>query len=319
MNTPELRVALEAIFLRPVAALRRERSPYSSSFPIEELEVTFHNGETVTMIFKNLGRDAMLESARTVRPDFLYAPEREIEVYRSLLSSIDLGAPKLYGATVMPALAHYGLFLEKVSGQELCEIGEFDIWLNVARWLAQFHRSFDLEAARTTAPLLVEYDAAYCWRWLHRAHEAAGSVLDRIAGRYDRVVDILLKAPQAFIHGEFYASNILVQGKGSAIRVCPVDWEMAAIGPALLDVAALASGKWSRDERLRLLQAYHSIPSSRLQSNEAVTAFDCCQLQVALQWVGWSRTWTPSPPHAHDWLTEVLRISASESLAPLFV
>ena len=33
-----------------------------------------------------------------------------------------------------------------------------------------------------------------------------------------------------FIHGEFYASNVLVNITGGKLRVCPVDWELAGWG-----------------------------------------------------------------------------------------
>jgi hypothetical protein len=318
MNSPELHAAIEAAFLQPVKSMSRTFSPYSSSFTIEELEITFANGETTTMIFKNLASDAMLDASRLVKPSFLYTPEREIQVYRSLLSTQDLGTPKMYGASVDCTMGRYWLLLEKVPAPLLSEIGDFETWLQVARWAARFHSAFDPVAARAAVPALLEYDASYYWRWLERARRSAGSILNRIVGRYDRVVDTLLESPRTLVHGEFYASNILVGKQGSEMRVCPVDWEMAGIGPSLLDVAAVASGKWSRAEQLRILEAYHSALPQPLRSGDLMMAFDCCQLHTALQWLGWSETWSPPQSHAHDWLAEALRISTEESLAPLF-
>jgi hypothetical protein len=293
-------------------------SPYSSSFAIEELSIEFDDGNTVTAIFKNLSTDAMLEDARRAKPDFVYSPEREIQVYRSLLPLLDTGAAKMYGATVEPWLKRYWLFLEKVSAPQLYEIGEFEVWLYVAQSLARLHESCDIAVAQSAVPQLQECDAAWYWQWLERAHDYAGAALDRIAARYNAVLDILLKLPRTFIHGEFYASNILVQQNEKGCRVCPVDWEMAAIGPGLLDVAALASGKWTRDKRMRILERYCSTLPHRLRPQDFATAFDCCQLHIALQWIGWSRTWSPPTTHAHNWVDEALRISNEGSLAPLF-
>jgi hypothetical protein len=317
VSTHELRTALETVFQRPIKNVRRIPSPYSSSFTIEELEVTLDNGTTISTIFKDLSMSAMLEDARRAKPEFLYAPEREIQVYRNVLPSLNLGTAQLYGTIVEPVAQRYWLFLEKLSGQELYELGEFEVWLKAAHWLAKFHTAADPGIAQTIAPALLRYDGAYYARWLQRAHESAGPILDRVASRYDRVIEVLLDLPRTLLHGEFYASNILIQQQGSGCRVCPVDWEMAAIGPALLDVAALASGKWSRGERLRLLEAHHSTLPPRLQSKDFVTAFDCCQLHVALQWVGWSQSWSPPEKHANDWLTEAIRISSEESLVAL--
>ena len=318
MSTPELGAALETIFQRRVMDLRRILCPYSSSFTIEELHVTFENAETMTTIFKNLNADAMLEAARQAKPDFLYAPEREIQVYRALLSQLNSGAPQFYGAAVEPALQRYWLFLEKVPGCELYTIGEFETWLIVSRWLASFHSSCAANIPRSLAPHLLEHDATYYWRWLQRAHESSGSILDEIAAKYYRVINVLLDLPRTLIHGEFYASNIIVQEQVKGLRVCPVDWEMAAIGPGLLDVAALTSGKWSREERFRMLEAYQSLVAQPLHSQDLITAFECCRLQIALQWLGWSQAWSPPQAHAHDWLAEALRISAEAPLASLF-
>jgi aminoglycoside phosphotransferase (APT) family kinase protein len=317
MSTAELSSAFETTLARPVRILRRTPSDYSSSFSIEELDVTFADGERMTMIFKNLSPDAILGGAREAKPDFLYAPEREIQVYRSLLSKMDSGAPKVYGAVTDPVLQRYWLFIEKVAGRPLREVGEFDLWLEAARWLARFHASADAAAARAAAPQLLEHDAEYYRLWLRRAHEVAGPSLDRIADRYDRVIEVLLALPRSLIHGEFYASNILVQERAGEIRVCPVDWEMAATGPGFCDVAALASGKWSRDDQLCLVDAYHSALPEHLRPRDFLLAFDCCQLHIALQWLGWSQSWEPPYAHAHDWLAEALRISTTEPVAAL--
>jgi Ser/Thr protein kinase RdoA (MazF antagonist) len=259
----------------------------------------------------------MLGDARRAKPDFLYAPQREIEVYRSLLSKIDSGAPKMYGAITEPAARRYWLFLENVPGRPLPEIGEFDIWLEAARWLARFHTSFDPSAARVAAPQLLEHDAAYYRLWLGRAHQAAGSTLDPIVAQYERVIEVMLELPCTLIHGEFYPSNILVLKRASDVRICAVDWEMAATGPGLCDIAALASGDWTRDDRLRLVEAYHSVLPQRLRPRDLLLAFDCCQLHIALQWLGWSRLWSPPPAHAHDWLAAALRIWSGEPMATL--
>jgi len=309
LKTKDLFGALEAIFCRDVARVRRVRSPYSSTFTIDELEVVFENGETIATIFKNLSPDAILETARSAKPHFLYMPEREIEVYRSLLSSTDLGTAKIYGARVKPEVRQYLLFLENVCGEKLAEIGDFEVWLTVARWLARFHTSFETDAARAAVPQLLECDASYYRQWLERARARAGSALDGIAQRYEHVVDTLVALPPVFIHGEFFASNILVRQEHGAIRVCPVDWEMAATGPGLMDLAALASGKWNRDERLSILENYHSMLGRRLSPQDAVVAFDCCQLHYAIQWLGWSADWSPPAEHAHDWLQEALQIA----------
>ena len=50
--------------------------------------------------------------------------------------------------------------------------------------------------------------------------------------------------------------DILIVPEDNGLRICPVDWELAARGPGLLDLAALSAGRWSDDERDRLARAY---------------------------------------------------------------
>jgi thiamine kinase-like enzyme len=106
------------------------------------------------------------------------------------------------------------------------------------------------------------------------------------------------------VHGEFYASNIVVASNEDGPRVCPIDWEMAGVGPALLDLAALTSGRWSDDERARLELAYVNARGSRLSKDDLAVGLAACRLHLAVQWLGWSAAWTPPEEHRHDWLGE---------------
>jgi thiamine kinase-like enzyme len=117
--------------------------------------------------------------------------------------------------------------------------------------------------------------------------------------------------PVTFIHGEFYASNVLVDDGGT--RVCPVDWEMAALGPGLIDLAALTAGRWTEPEREALVLAYMTALAPRRgwppPRAEFLAALACCRLHLALQWLGWSERWSPPAEHAHDWLHEALALA----------
>ena len=87
----------------------------------------------------------------------------------------------------------------------------------------------------------------------------------------------------------------------------PVDWEMAAVGPGLVDLAALAGG-WDEAERARLLGAYREgLAEGGVELDpEPVQAADLdrCRLHLAIQWIGWSAEWRPPPEHRQDWLGE---------------
>jgi aminoglycoside phosphotransferase (APT) family kinase protein len=112
--------------------------------------------------------------------------------------------------------------------------------------------------------------------------------------------------PQTLVHGDFYSSNVLVQRAWGPTRICPIDWEMAGVGPALLDLAALTSGAWTERQRRRLARAYfeHSSQQPRWTSFEDfLVRLDYCQLHIATQWLGWAAGWNPPIRHAQDWLS----------------
>jgi aminoglycoside phosphotransferase (APT) family kinase protein len=136
----------------------------------------------------------------------------------------------------------------------------------------------------------------------------------RLAGNYERAVERLAALPTTLIHGEFYASNVLIGRDGTGPRVCPIDWEMAAVGPGLVDLAALVSGRWTDAERIALARAYHAALTEAGDpapppEEKFLKAIDDCRLHLAVQWLGWSADWTPPPEHTQDWLAEALQLA----------
>ena len=100
-------------------------------------------------------------------------------------------------------------------------------------------------------------------------------------------------------------------GKKSDARVAPVDWELAAAGPGLSDLAALVSG-WPREDREALAAAYAGEPGV-----PPFTArdLDLARLQVAIQWLGWAPPqWQPPPGQRHDWLAEAAGLAGELGL-----
>jgi hypothetical protein len=309
----ELEQALAGCFEgRRIVTLERLPSPYASSFSLEELRVTLDDGAELELIFKDVGPDAMSDGARKVKPDFLYEPLREIETYRDILEPVALGTAHFYGAVVDVEYSRYWLFIEKFDGAGLWQFGELAAWEAAARWLARMHSTHASDTRWQRASHLMQYDASYYQAWLERARSFASdpeSKFDWLSKRYDEVVDRLLELPTTFIHGEFYASNVLVDGE-STTRVCPIDWEIAGVGPGLIDLAALVGGKWGEHERTTLAAAYHSELTERgVQAPslpELLEALDWCRLHLAVRWLGWAPDWSPPREHRHDWLSEAL-------------
>ena len=269
--TPLLRAELERVLQnhfgdsRSVSLLTRRESPYRSSHNLEELEVELDDGTSLSVMLKAVGNDALSTAARSAKPSFLYDPMREIATYRRLLPEVDLDTAVCYGTSIEPAEGRFWLFLEKVDATELYDVGEFEAWEAAARWLAGFHSRFARDGERWCAPCrLLRFGPEYFRMWPRRAaafgDHLAGrtAALQWLVSRYEGVVDRLLALPMAVLHGEFYASNILVGRGEGELRICPIDWEMTAWGPAPLDVAALCSGKWTEEDRRAMALEYRS-------------------------------------------------------------
>jgi hypothetical protein len=331
-DTAELREALERILAEdfvpglPIVALQRRASAYRTSFPLEEIRVALSDGAALEIIFKKLNLQSLSDDVRRAKPEFVYDPLREIETYRRFLARGRLGTAHCYGAIIDEERGRHWLFIENVTGDELYKIGEFAVWESTARWLAGMHLSLaeSVPAAARSAHWLT-YDADYFRLWMRRAQEMIARSADRqsqsarqsfarLDENYEQVVERLAALPVTFIHGEFYASNVLIGRTASGLRVCPIDWEMAGVGPGLLDLAALIAGRWTDSERLALARAYHAALAvtcdlAPLREDRFLEALDDCRLHLAIQWLGWSDNWTPPPEHAQDWLGEALALA----------
>ena len=316
--TEELRDELERALTRRlgpqarVVRLERRPSEYRTSFPLDELDVTLADGTRLELVCKAGARDALDDAARAAKPELLHDGLREIELYERILREAELGTARCYGSVVDPARGRYWLFLERVRGVELFQVGRRETWEHAARFLAGMHARLTPLAGRSER--LLRVDAELLRVWPRRAVEFAGAAradLERIAAGYERVVELILALPPALIHGEFYASNVLVDDALAPDRVCPVDWEVAGMGPPLLDVAALVAGRWSDENRRAIAAAYRAaLPGGRRPPDDVFDAvLTACRLHLAVQWLGWSRDWSPPPEHATDWLRDARELA----------
>jgi hypothetical protein len=301
---------------RAVLGVRRRPSPYRSSHPLEELTVELAGGEELRVAFKRLGC-APARPGGPVAPRFVLDLRREPAVYESLLGCAPPGAPQLIGSTSSPAGERWLLVEWVGDARELYQAGDLATWEAAARWLGSFHVQMAPGLGRHAANgRLLGYDAAYYRVWLQRAlgfarehgrTSRAARFLGGLAQRHDAVVDTLLGLPQTVVHGDFNAANVLVGGGREGLRVAPVDWELAAAGPGLVDLATLVSGAWSAAERECLTAAYAGVPGVPAFSRRELS---CARLHVALRWLGWAAPgWTPPPLQRHDWLDDAIALA----------
>lgn len=321
IHTDELRAALEDVLARRVKSLHRRLSNYSSSYTIENLDVELARGQRLRLVLKDLSPASLLDTAQKIRPRFLYNPQREISTYQKVLNRARLGTAFCHGAMNAPVLERHWLFLERVDGLLLWQAGNLEKWDDAARWLAMLHRKFPGARGLSRARQLLRYDEQFFAVWLTRADEflglqrghqspAARRRFARLASRYDRVVKRLTSLPVAFIHGEFYPSNVILRHGANGVRqVCPVDWEVAGIGPGLLDLAALTAGAWNDAEKRRFLAAYRESAPTRDSLDDLVEGVEFCQLHLAMQLLGWATDWSPPEKHAQNWLATALRLA----------
>lgn len=303
-----------------VARIERRPHPYATSYPLEEVTAVLDDGRVLRLILKDLTWDRLLGDARRTKPGFLYDPRRCIETYRRILGGTGVGAT-CHGAFVDDRRGRYWILIDKVPGVELWQVGDLAIWQSVARWLARFHRRFAGEGERVVRrnPHLLRYGPDLLRVWPDRALDVAArhhdvgaehrQLASLVAG-YDQVVERLASVPPSFLHGELYPSNVLVDVTDDGDGVWPIDWEMAGVGPPLLDLAALTAG-WEGDEQAMLVDAYLDElgPAPWVgPAGEVGALLDCCRLHYALQWLGWSVDWSPPPEHARDWVSEALTV-----------
>ncbi len=288
-ETPDAELA-ELLGARSVS---RRPFEYRSSAPIAVLQV-----DGRTLLLKDLSRGSLTERVRAAKLDFLHDPRREPEVYRSLLAGAGLGTAELAAVVIEPQRERYWLVVEKVPGIELYQVGEHEEWLSAARWLARCHDHF---AGLPPTEYLLRYDRRFFDLWPARAALSLPG--------YESVTTRLASLPPTLVHGDLYASNVLVGDE----RVCALDWELAGVGPGVLDLAALTLGLPEADAA-DLVEAYRRA-LDRPPARERLRAdLDAARLHLAIQWLGWSPEWTPPPEHARDWRAELPELAARAGL-----
>ena len=95
-------------------------------------------------------------------------------------------------------------------------------------------------------------------------------------------------------------------------NVVAIDWEMAGIGPGLLDLAALTSGKLPAGWGAAVEAAYRDGLARHGWSSWSggfAQALACCRLFMVVQRLGWApRSWEPPRAHRQDWVAMAARL-----------
>lgn len=275
-----------------------------STADLHEVDVTLADGD--------LG--LILKRSRPVappsRPALVHDPCREARTYRHILGGAETGSPELWGAWATRD-GGAALLVERIAGVTLTEARSLDAWSAAAGWAAGLHDRVTARGRRNARRAgLIVADARRHRLWMERARSFSDAPdVERLAGAHRAVVAGIGRLPRAFVHGELYPANVMIEDREGTPVVRPVDWETAGLGPGLMDLAALTGGEWEDpDARTAVALAYRDASSawSGVADRAFLRALDLCAVQVAIGWLGWSDSWSPPPEHARNWLSAAL-------------
>jgi len=242
----------------PVTAVRELPAPASTSYAARRLMLDLANGCTLDVFLKDF--DASPHAADVA----LWRGARERYVYERVLAGRDLGTPELYGAVWEDETSgRHWLLLEFVQGRTLRQ-SPIEDWIAAAGWLGRLHGTIAGREAELARPgILVNYHDAYFRDMAERALQAvgsrSGSLHRRLAAAldgYGAMIERFCASRPTFVHGSYRPKNILVGTWAAPVRICPVDWELAAIGPQLHDLACMANEVDHRPTIERFCEAY---------------------------------------------------------------
>jgi aminoglycoside phosphotransferase (APT) family kinase protein len=298
-----------------VAHLERSPSQSATSYDAEVVSVRLEDGTEMRFFLKDYG------SSRRPRPAASQRRERELAIYRRLIGDAEIGTARYCGAVWDDGAAVHWLLLEFVAGTELRHT-ELRYWIDAARWLGRLQGRF----ARAPAPpevtaLLERHDARFFAAGAERARRSVSHYppalarrLEGILERYEPSVDLIAGSEQALVHGHYDAANILVGAAAGPVRICPVDWELAALGSRFFDLASLSDG--FRPPKLhRIWDAYAEgaaeagLPTPARDRVRHLV--DCLRLYRVIAWLG-SAAEKRYPPAGVERL-----LARGEALAPL--
>ncbi len=241
----------------PVTAVREVPAPASTSYALRRLLLELADGRTLDVLLKDF------DVSRHAEDVALWQGARERYVYETILAGRDLGTPELYGVVWDGPSGRHWLLLEFVQGRTLRQ-SPIEDWVAAAGWLGRLHGILGGREAELARPgVLVNYDDTYfrdmAERALHAVGSRSGSLHRRLAAAvdaYGAMIERFCAGRPMLVHGSYRPKNILVDTSATPGRICPVDWELAAVGPRLHDLACMANEVDDRPTIERLCEAY---------------------------------------------------------------
>ena len=218
-----------------VQVISRTAFKGSSTFPAEIISCQFPDGKALRLFGKYLaGLGPNNHGHRG-------GVEYEIKIYDEVLRKLPLPKANFLGKCFFKENDETLLLMDFLEGSiSLKGNPDINLYLNAASWAGRMHNFFEGKV-----PSFVKvYDEAYYTIWLARMENeqsilAAQPWLQEVINYFRSHTDILTKAPQTLIHGEFYSKNILIRDSIAH----PVDWESAAYAPGEIDLASIIEAR----------------------------------------------------------------------------
>jgi hypothetical protein len=285
------RIAAEKFGASPsaIAALERKRSQFSSFYAADVITVRLSSGREFKVFLKNFGSFDHAKDTMQARR------EREVIVYRDVLAGSGLGTPDYYGSVWDESQGRFWLLLEFVEGLPMSHL-EFDDWVPPAGWLGRMYGYFSKHPERwANCDALVRHDAAFfnsiaqeALRTVSEYSRDMGKRLEPVVHRYDQAVTVMTSQPKTLVHGTYRPPQIIIDKSRQPMRICPVDFEKAAIGASLYDLTFIADG-FDTPRLHRLFEAYRS-EAERAGVNvpdnaEMTHVVDCFRLHRIMNWL----------------------------------
>jgi hypothetical protein len=272
-----------------IERLQRTRARYIGSYECDTVAVQLANGQELSFFLKDFS------FSQKTKDDPEKRRERELRVYRDLLAGTNLGTAKYYGSLWDESKGRYWLMLELVDGVVVKDqnVGHGSI---AAHWLGEMQGYFLRNPARlNNCDFLTRHDGEYFRCKAAQAVSDAEQIsphsatrLARIADRYQPITELMESQPPTLVHGAYIPWHIVLDTTRQPVRVCPVDWELAALGAPLYDLAFFTDGA-EPEARDLICDAYlrsaeeHGVPAP--DRREAHHIVDCFRLHRIFDWL----------------------------------
>jgi hypothetical protein len=282
LSLDDLTVGLASVFAvspREVEVVDRHFNLYSTSSPSEIITCQLATSRRETILLKR--GSASRGSDKGYWGGLLY----EAGVYRQVLEPLGVRTPRLFGTFV----DHGGIVssvIEYIDGAlRAYQDPEQQALVEAAAWIGRFHRrsaAIDDDVRQH----LKRYDRRYYVGWAVRTLELADPDLQHawlapLCRMAQDLIAELAARPAPVIHGEYYASNVLVRDH----RIYPVDWETAAIAPGEIDLVALVDD-WPSEMAAECRKAYVEARWDGQAPHGFERTLDLSALYLHLRWLG---------------------------------